>query len=207
MKMKYTLILLLLGTCAWQSSAQSTLDSTGNGMLNGTYYMRQVFYVLASESNAIVENVTILGNITFDGAGGYTFNGTVVNNTSNPVSNPLTSSGDYSVSGSGEGYIGAIDTSFSIDQIIGTVSHGVFIGSTTETGSGLDDLFIAAPVGSEATNATLKGAYTIAYFDPTFPGDALLTLNADGQGGIGTVSVTSYIGASSTAGSPIPSAE
>jgi uncharacterized protein (TIGR03437 family) len=201
MKTRYTLLLLLLGTCAWQSSAQPTLDSTGNGMLNGTYYMRQVFYVLASESNAIVENVNIQGNITFDGAGGYTFNGTVVNNTSNPVSNPLTSSGNYSVSGSGEGYIGAIDTAFSIDQIIGTVSHGVFIGSTTETGSGLNDLFIAAPVGSEATNATLKGAYTIAYFDPTYPGDALLTLNADGQGGIGTVSVTSYTGASSTAGS------
>jgi uncharacterized protein (TIGR03437 family) len=198
MKTKYTLLLLLLGTCAWQSSAQS-LDSTGNGMLNGTYYMRQVFYILASESNAIVENVTIQGNITFDGAGGYTFNGTVLNNTSNPVSNPLTSSGNYSVSGSGEGYIGAIDTSFSIDQIIGVVSHGVFIGSTTETGSGLNDLFIAAPVGSEATNATLKGAYTAAYFDPTFPGDALLTMTADGQGGIGTVSVTNYTGASTTA--------
>ena len=81
------------------------------------------------------------------------------------------------------------------------VSHGIFIGSTTETGSGVNDLFIAAPVGSEATNATLKGAYTAAYFDPTFPGDALLTMTADGQGGIGTVGVTSYTGASTTAGS------
>ncbi len=199
MKTKPTLLLLVLGACAWQSSAQPALDSSGNAMLNGTYYMRQVFYVVTPDTGASVENVNVQGNITFDGIGGYTFSGTVLNNTATPAMSTLTSAGNYAISGSGEGYIGAINTSFSIDRIIGTVSHGVFIGSTTVTGDGYNDLFIAAPLGSEATNATLKGAYTVAYIDPTVPGDALFTMTADGQGNIGTVNVTSYIGASSTA--------
>jgi uncharacterized protein (TIGR03437 family) len=67
------------------------------------------------------------------------------------------------------------------------------------TGNSYNDLFIAAPVGSQATNATLKGAYTVAYFDPTVPGDALFTMNADGSGNVGTVNVTSYMGGSTTA--------
>lgn len=200
MKLKLALLLLLLGACAWQSSAQPALDSSGNAMLNGTYYMRQVFYVLTPDTGASVENSNVQGNITFDGVGGYTFNGTVLNNTANPAMSTLTTSGNYAISASGEGYIGAVNTSFSIDRIIGTVSHGVFIGTTTVTGNGYNDLFIATPVGgTEATNATLKGAYAMAYFDPTSPGDALCTMTADGQGNIGTVSVTGYIGASSTA--------
>ena len=168
-------------------------------MLNGTYYMRQVFYVVTPETGAFVENSNIQGNITFDGVGGYNFTGTVLNNTATPAMTALTASGNYAISGSGEGYIGAVNTSFPLDNIIGTVSHGVFIGSTTVTGSGYNDLFIATPLGSEATNATLKGAYAVAYFDPTAPGDALFTMTADGQGNIGTVNVTSYLGASATA--------
>ena len=74
---------------------------------------------------------------------------------------------------------------------------GVFIGSSTETSNVYNDLFIAAPVGSTATNATLNGAYTVAYMDPTFPGDALFTMNANGSGNIGTVNVTGYVATNS----------
>jgi len=199
MKIKLTLLLLVLGACAWQCSAQPALDGSGDAMLNGTYYMRQVYYVVTPQTGAIVQDSNVQGNITFDGVGGYTFSGTVLLNTATPAMSTLTSAGNYAISGSGEGYIGAVNTSFSIDRIIGTVSHGVFIGTTTVTGNGYDDLFIAAPLGTEATNASLTGAYTVAYFDPTVPGDALFTMSADGQGNIGTVNVTSYLGASTTA--------
>ena len=199
MKTRFTLLLLLIGASVWHCSAQPALDSSGNALLNGTYYIRQVFYVVTDQTGALAENINIQGNITFDGAGDYTFSGTLQNNTANPSMSPLISSGNYAISGSGEGYIGSINTSFSIDRIIGMVSHGIFIGSTTVTGNGYNDLFIAAPVGTEATNATLKGAYTVAYFDPTAPGDALFTMTADGQGSIGAVTVNSYIGASTTA--------
>jgi len=197
MKTKNIFLALILGACAFPSYAQPVLGSSGNGLLNGTYYMRQVFYVVTS--GAISENLSIEGNITFSGRGSYNFTGSVQNSSSSPAMTALTTSGTYQLSASGEGYISALDTSFSSDRIIGLVSNGIFIGSTTETGEDYNDLFIAAPVGSsEATNATLSGSYTVAYFDPTFPGDALFTMSADGQGNIGTVSVNSYTGSSTT---------
>lgn len=211
MKTKITsLVVLLLGACAWPSSAQPSFDSSGDGLLSGAYYMRQVFYFLADNNGTIGEAVNIQGEITFNGGGSYTFAGTILDsatNSSTPIA--LNSSGTYVISASGEGYLSALNPNFPNDQVIGLVSHGVFIGSSTENGNGYNDLLIAAPIGSTATNATLKGSYTLAYFDPTFGtsgvgggGDALLTMAADGQGNIGTVSVTEYLGTNTSATNP-----
>jgi uncharacterized protein (TIGR03437 family) len=201
MKTKTILLAVLLGACAWRSYAQPNLDGSGNGLLNGTYYMRQVFYVVIPGTGALAENVNVQGNITFNGAGGYSFSGSVQDSAANPALAPLTSNGTYVVSASGQGDISAIYSAFSNDRIVGLVSNGIFIGSTTESGGGYNDLLIAAPIGtSEASNSTLNGSYVVAYFDPTFPGDALLTMSADGQGNIGTVNITSYTGNSATPG-------
>jgi uncharacterized protein (TIGR03437 family) len=210
MKTKTTLLgLLLFGACAWHASAQATFDSSGNGQLNGNYYMRQVFYFVSDTAGDLGEAINIQGEIAFNGAGGYTFNGTLLDSATNS-STPATvtnKTGTYVISASGEGYISAIDSNFPNDQIIGLVSSkGVFIGSSTENGNGYSDLFIAAPIGSVANNATLNGTYQVAYFDPTFAptttsipgGDALFTMTANGSGTIGNVSVTGYLGTNST---------
>jgi uncharacterized protein (TIGR03437 family) len=168
-------------------------------MLNGTYYMRQAFYVIDVQTGAMVQSLNVQGNITFDGVGNYTFTGAVENTASTPYSSPLNSGGSYVISGSGAGYINAVNQAFSTDNIFGVVSQGVFIGTSTSTGSGYNDLFIAAPVGSTATNSTLKGTYAVAYMDPTFPGDAMFSMTADGQGNIGSVNVTGYTGANTSA--------
>lgn len=169
-------------------------------MLNGTYYMRQVFYIVTPGTSTLAANVSIQGAITFDGAGDFSFSGSYENSASTPSYSTFNSSGTYVISASGEGYLSPVYTQFSEDRIVGMVSHGVFIGSSTETGSGSNDLLIAAPIGSQqATNATLNGSYTVAYIDPTFPGDALFTMTANGSGSIGTVNVTAYTGGSSTA--------
>jgi hypothetical protein len=207
MKTKTTLLVLLFGACAWQSSAQS-FDSSGDGMLNGSYYFRQVIYLPDQSTGELNAAVSIQGTLNFSGTGGYTFSGSLLdsaNGCCTPQTN-LTSSGTYVISASGEGYIsgilGAIDANFpNNDSIVGLVSHGgIFIGSTTENITGYYDMFIAAPIGSSpATNSTFNGAYTVAYVDPTFVGDALFTLNANGQGYIGTVNATEYIGNNTTA--------
>jgi len=202
MKTKTTLlVVLLLTACAWESSAQPAFDSSGDGQLNGAYYMRQVFYFVSDEAGDLGEAVNIQGTITFNGSGAYSFSGSILDtaaSTSSPVT--FTTSGSYVVSASGEGYISGVNPNYATDQIIGLVSHGIFIGSTTENSTGYNDLFIATPVGSTpATNATLNGSYSVAYFDPTFGttaptgADALLTLTANGQGNIGTVNVTGYV--------------
>ncbi len=200
MKTKTTLLVVLLfGACAWQARAQAAFDSSGDGQLNGAYYMRQVFYFVSDDSGDLGDATNIQGEITFNGAGGYTFTGTLFDYASGAKSpTSFTGSGSYVISASGEGYISALNPSYTSDQIIGLVSHGVFIGSSTETGNGYNDLMIAAPIGSVATNSTLNGSYSAAYFDPTFPGDALFTMNANGAGNIGTVNVQGYTSTNTT---------
>lgn len=181
-------------------------------MLNGAYYMRQVFYYyVPGQTNDLGETINIQGTITFNGTGAYTFNGSVLNSAvSSTKAELFTTTGTYVISASGRGYVQAIDQQFPNDRISGFVSHGVFIGSSTENAEGYNDLYIAAPISSTAaTNATLTGTYAVAYMDPTYlptstalpGGDALFTMTADGQGNIGAVSVTSYTGNTSTAGS------
>jgi uncharacterized protein (TIGR03437 family) len=200
MKTKTTLLaVLLFGACAWQASAQA-FDSSGNSQLNGNFYMRQVFYFVSDDQGDLGEAMNLQGEISFNGSGTYTFTGTFLDSasgSSTPVA-VTAATGSYSISASGEGIISAINPDFPGDQIIGLLSRGVFIGSTTETGNGYNDLFIAAPIGSVATNATLNGSYSAAYFDPTFPGDALFTMNANGSGNIGTVNVSGYTDSNSS---------
>ncbi|HTR38614.1 MAG TPA: IPT/TIG domain-containing protein [Bryobacteraceae bacterium] len=200
MRLKIALSLFLFVASALQSSAQPALDSSGNGLLKGVYYLRQVFYFVADESGALGGAINIQGTITFDGKGSYSFTGSMLDTAANSTTpKNFNTNGSYVIAASGLGYITGIDPEFSTDHIAGLVSHGIFIGSTTDNMTGYNDLLIAAPVGSTAaSNGTLKGTYTVAYLDPTFPGDALFTMTANGQGGIGNVSATEYLATDST---------
>src|ERR1039458_3887061 len=63
--------IFLLLAVAIAAQAQ-TWDTSGNGMLSGTYYFRQVFYVIGDQYGDLGEAVTLYGNISFNGAGTYT---------------------------------------------------------------------------------------------------------------------------------------
>ncbi|MGB6941991.1 MAG: hypothetical protein WBE37_06330 [Bryobacteraceae bacterium] len=200
MKIKPTLLVFLLGVCAWQASAQPAFDNSGDVMLYGTYYMRQVFYYyVPGQTNDLGDTINIQGNISFSGDGTYTFTGSVLDYAvSSTKAETFTQNGTYVISASGEGYISAVDQEFPSDKISGLVSHDIFIGSSSDNSANYNDLFICVPIGTGATNSTLSGSYTVAYFDPTFPGDALFTMTADGQGNIGTVNATDYLNTSTT---------
>jgi uncharacterized protein (TIGR03437 family) len=175
------------------------LESSGDGLLNGTYYMRQViYYYVPGQTDDLGESINVQGNIVFSGGGTYTFNGSLLDTANSSKVETFTSTGKYVISASGEGTISPIDSAFTNAPIVGMVSHGIFFGSSAANTQGFNDLFIAAPVGSTATNATLTGSYTVAYFDPTLPGDALFTMTADGQGNIGNITATDYLNASAT---------
>jgi len=200
---KFTLPIVLLAALALPCAAQPPFDSSGDALLNGPYYLRQVFYFVEDEEGDIEEAMNVQGTITFNPGGTYNFSGSILDSS---VGTPqtYTSSGTYTISASGLGYISSPNPNFPTDQILGLVSHGIFIGSSTENPNGYNDLFIAAPVGSVATNATLNGSYTVAYMDPTYSssqgpgGDALFSMSADGQGHIGNVNVTEYLGATNS---------
>ncbi len=205
--MKITAALALLVATVLPVAAQSapTWDVSGNHLLSGTYYFRYVAYVTDYYyygDGTLNEEASAYGTVTFDGNGGYAINGNVVDYTGFGGVSPQTFSvnGSFTISASGLGFL---DNPVSTGSTVyGLVSDGIFIGSSTEAGSGFNDLFIAIPAGSSpATNASFQGAYQVGHLNlPDFymadARDAMFQLNPDGNGAItGTVTATGYIGA------------
>ncbi|HUK15988.1 MAG TPA: hypothetical protein VLW65_06215 [Bryobacteraceae bacterium] len=177
------------------ANAQSW-DSSGNGLLTGTYYFREVAYVLQDAYGDFNDNTAIFGNITFDGKGNYTMNGTALDAAQNYFG-PYTAQGTYVIAASGYGYISSPLSGTTPIPIYGLVSQqGIFVGSATET---YFDLFIAAPVSSPApTAAAFKGTYSIADLDfssesPLDIASYLFQVSPDGAGNLPAFTINGYI--------------
>jgi uncharacterized protein (TIGR03437 family) len=189
------LAVLLFAATGWQASAQ-TWDTSGNNLLNGKFYFREVFYILQDGYGDLARAIALYGTVTFDGNGNYTMAATDYdsNNYGQIVSGPLT--GTYSISASGYGFIS--NPLSSGDSIYGLVSQqGYFVGSSTE--SGFNDMFVAAPFSSQTTLSTFKGSYWIADMDlssgsPSSTISSMFQVNPDGAGNLGNISVTGYVG-------------
>ena len=181
------LALFLMASLSGHLTAQ-TFDNTGNSMLSGSYYFREVLFTST-------DSVVVYGSINFSG-GTYTTTGAFIldcgqSTCSGP--SPYSTSGTYTISASGFGFISEQLIS---SQIYGAVgANSVFVGSSTESGDW--DLFIAAPLTSQGLS-TLQGPYSLAYIDATgfltngTPYDALLQMTPNGSGSIGTVSLSAY---------------
>ncbi len=199
---KFARVLIVLSAAAsWQASAQ-TWDTSGNGLLKGTYYFRQVICLVEYSNGQLGEGTAVYGTINFTGSGTYTGLATVVDSSSGAENNvPLT--GTYSIAASGYGSLSSPWVGVSGDTVYGLVNQtGIFVGSTTETTYGYNDMFVAAPLSSPApTTATFKGSYSIAGIDLTAdlsnPGQAInymLQVNPNGVNNLGAGSVTAYVG-------------
>src|SRR5579872_1424359 len=80
--MRLYLVTIGIALCA-SARAQTApvFDNSGNGTLNGAYFLRQVLTVVDPSSGAITRAVAITGTMTFDGKGGYNFTGQKVDST------------------------------------------------------------------------------------------------------------------------------
>ena len=192
------LIFLLLAVAAAAPSA--TWDTSGNGMLSGTYYFREVFYALADTAGDLNEATALYGTITFSGTGTYTMNATYADSSVGLGS--LSTSGTYSIAASGHGFLS--NPLSSGDSIYGLVSQqGIFVGSSTENGS-FNDIFVAAPVATPLpSTGSFSGSYTFADLDlsngsPFYAISSMFSVTADGAGNLGTVTPTGYVGISGT---------
>jgi uncharacterized protein (TIGR03437 family) len=198
---KFARVLLVLSAAAsWQASAQ-TWDTSGNGLLKGAYYFREVFYTVSDGSGDLGEATAVYGTITFSGNGTYTGTATYYDSSAGLGTLPLT--GTYSIAASGYGFLSSPLSSvgYSGDSVYGLVNQqGLFVGSATETANGYNDLFIAAPLSSPApAAAAFKGSYSIAGIDlssgsPSTTINYQLQLNPDGVSNLGTGSLTAYVG-------------
>ena len=176
-------------------------DTSGNALLKGTYNFREALWIAdAQATNTLQEAASQYGTITFDGQGIYTASITVYS--SNPAySGSYTRNGEYAISASGFGFIKRPDGDGG--DVYGSVSNGVFVGSSTE--SGYNNLWVGAlKPTTNVTTASFNQGYTVAYTNLATPSlaqtrDALFQINPNGSGSLGTVSVTGYSGSNYTA--------
>ncbi|MCC6342585.1 MAG: hypothetical protein IT166_10315 [Bryobacterales bacterium] len=190
------LLLVLPALFQAHAQTQNTIpwDSSGNSQLNGVYNFRQTVWIVGDNAGNLSRTVALYGTINFDGNGGYSLNALVSDSTASGLQSHNIS-GTYTISASGQGYMDnpALDKG----KVFGLVSQGIFVGSSTE--DGINDLFIAAPAGAAApTTSSFRGSYWVAEFNfPTSTAqarDALFRINPDGQGSLGTINATGYIG-------------
>ena len=160
-------------------------------MWNGTYYFRDIFYAVGDSYGDLSEAVAVYGSLTFSGTGTYTGQVSVFDsNVGAQQSGSI--SGTYSISASGYGFIS--NPLVSGDYVYGLVNQsGIFVGSTTETASGYNDMLVAAPLASPAPGVSnFKGTYSIAGIDlssgsPSGTLNYFLQVNPDGVSSLGTV--------------------
>ena len=176
-------------------------DNSGNGLLNGTYNFREVMWRNKSD----LHRVAIYGTIVFDGSGGYRLTSSVSDSNNGGAPQTFSASGLYRISASGMGFMDdpvRLNAASASSTVWGTVSQGVFIGSTTD--DGINNLFIAALAPAAApSNSDFSGSYravavNIPSGNENQVKDMIFSLNPNGQGSLGTVNVTGYIGSGGT---------
>jgi uncharacterized protein (TIGR03437 family) len=188
-------LLLILAAAIPAFASAPVWDSSGNGLLNGTYYFRQVIY--QSSGGSLSGAYSYYGNISFNGSGTYSINsGTFVQYSSAgpEVNTAATSTGTYSVSSSGYGFMSSPIISGA--NIVFLVSNGIIVGSETENTAGANDMFVAAPVSSSLSLSSLSGTYTISSM--FLSADATYQLSPSG-GSLGNVSISGYSTSGATA--------
>jgi uncharacterized protein (TIGR03437 family) len=176
------------------SNATISFDTSGNGMLNGRYYVR-LLSVSVQASGTMAGANSASGIMIFDGNGHYTFTGQNYASSSGQTS-ALTYSGIYSVASSGMAQIeNPLYPKDANEQIYGGVSGSrICVGSSTEGTH--NDVFIAIPVPSGApANSLFQGTYWLGALE--FPQattakvrNSMFQLTPNGQGSLGTVTVT-----------------
>lgn len=179
-----------------------TQDSSGDGLLKGTFNFRYLAVEIVDANNDPTDITSMYGTITFDGAGNYTGSATSIDYAvDNGTAQSLALSGQYFIGANGTGYLTNPIPLFSSDPnyaVNGAVAQGVFTGSSTESEQDineLNDIFIAIPAGTPPTNASFTNSYQTVVLD--FPGatsdsekNAQFQLAPDGKGGLGNIVIT-----------------
>jgi uncharacterized protein (TIGR03437 family) len=171
-------------------AATLTAQVSTNASLSGKYYFRQVLLIAPGPSN-VTGTTSGSGTLTFDGNGNFTISGQQLSGVSAPVA--LTGSGIYAVKPGG--FVTLTNPLMSSVTVNARLGTGVLVGSSTEAGPTVFDLFIAIPAASGTSNSTLNGAYWISSFE--LPNGAIadlrdtnFVLTANGAGSFAESAIT-----------------
>jgi hypothetical protein len=162
-----------------------------NQSLSGKYSFRQV--LLVTDGTATVTDTrTGTGTITFDGAGNFTVTGQQLIGTAGPAALSV-SSGTYTVKPGGFVTLSnPLRAGVTLNARLGV---GALMGSSTEAGNTVFDLFIAIPApGQSIATSALSGAYWVSSLE--FPNGGIANirntrfkLTANGAGSFAETSV------------------
>jgi uncharacterized protein (TIGR03437 family) len=134
-----------------------------NSSLTGKYFVRHVQFTTDANNNA-TDTRSIFGTITFDGAGNYVIAGNqVIGTNSGTVFN---ANGTYAMTPSGiVTLVNPQNAGLTINARFGTEA---VVGSSTDAGSGIFDMFMAIPApSSNASNLTLGSSFHMADWELT----------------------------------------
>ena len=183
MKLKYLVFALAVPTAFAQVST--------NASLTGKYYFRQILLITDGTAN-VTHTHSGNGTITFDGKGTFTVSGQVLVDTT--ASAALSTPGTYNVNAGG--FVTLTNPLQSTASINARLGQGALVGSSTEAGPTVFDLFIAIPAPAQpVSTSTLNGAYWISSLE--FPNggvadirDTNSKLTANGSGSFAETMVT-----------------
>jgi uncharacterized protein (TIGR03437 family) len=172
-----------------------TFDTSGNSSLKGDYFVRQVATANFGPTGGIGRGLSLTGVMTFNGTGGYSFTGQLLDSQVGSTARPFSSTGGvYSLASNGllqiQNPIDATDTEYGAIAGIGPLS---IIASATE--GNYRDFFVAIPAGSAASDNSVNGSYNIAFIDflqanASQVRAGFATLTSTGTGGFGNITVT-----------------
>ncbi|HJT89206.1 MAG TPA: hypothetical protein VJ732_15165 [Bryobacteraceae bacterium] len=181
---KASLFLLLTGILFRNCLAQG-FDNSGNSLLKGNYFLRQVVFSRIGGDGTNGRARSILGTATFDGAGGYTFKGQLMD-TDAASAQPVAYSANGTYSAAANGLIqmtNPVDNQF---PMYGEASGSALVASSS--GGSDSDLLVAIPGQSSGlSDATLKGTYRVSELDLLYgksqlARDAFFLLTSTGGG-------------------------
>ena len=176
------------------SAAAQTFDTSGNGKLNGDYFVRQVVTTdLDTNTSAIGRAVSLIGIMTFDGNGNYKFTGQITDTQAGTSGAAYSTTGVYAVESNGLAQIqDPIDNTDTEYGAIAGVGPVAIVASATE---GIyNDVFVAIQAGAGSSNSSVSGSYTIGFLDflqanASQVRDGYYTVTSAGNGSFGTVKV------------------
>jgi len=190
---KFTGLLIFCAGVGIPAAAQ-TFDTSGNNKLHGDYFVRQVVTTnLDQNTSAIGRALSLIGIMTFDGNGNYTFSGQKTDTNVGGPAAAYSTSGLYSVESNGMAQltnpIDKTDTEFGAIAGVGPMS---IVASATK-GAYLD-VFIAVQAGSGVTNGSVNGSYNVGFIDfmqanASQVRDGYYNLTSSGDGNFGSVSI------------------
>jgi len=144
---------------------------SSNQSLNGKYFFRQVMLVTdGSTSPNVTNTISGEGSITFDGNGSFAVSGQQISGTTAAAS--LIVSGTYAISPGG--FMTLSNPLKSGVTLNARLGQGAVVGSSTEAGPSVFDMFIAIPAPVGASSVTLLGSYWVSSLE--FPGGGLASV-------------------------------